>query len=275
MEHHDQYADTTIARRPQLAPGESRAAGPSGVLVLDRATAIVDAVEHGASTLGEIAAASRLPRPTAHRLLKALQHHGWIARTADARYRVGARLDRPHAAARGQRDLRDVAHPWLERLAERTGESAQLYVRSGDIRICLDAVESASELRTIVPPGATLPVTAGSAGKAFMAWSPPPERARLVGVARALTPTTPTGDRLERQLATARRRGWTRSAGEREPGVGSVSAPVLDEDGTTAIAVVSISGPLARFDARRADARAVAVVDAADSIAASLRDAGR
>ena len=65
---------------------------------------------------------------------------------------------------------------------------------------------------------------------------------RLVARARELTAATPVTDRLRRQLATTRRLGWASSAGEREHGVGSVSAPVLG-DHDELIAVVSISGP--------------------------------
>jgi DNA-binding IclR family transcriptional regulator len=255
------------------APGAARDEASSGVLVLDRAMAVVDAVSAGAETLGDIAHTAGLTRPTTHRLLKALQHHGWIARTTEHGYRLGPRLHRLTAGAVRGVDVRDVARPWLVRLAADTGESAQLYVRSGDVRICIDAVESTSELRTIVPVGAALPITAGSAGKAFMAWSRPEERARLARLAQPLTPTTPTGAGLGRQLSAARRRGWTRSAGEREPGVGSISAPVLD--GGIAIAVVSISGPLGRFHGRRAEPLARSVTAVARGIEASLREADR
>ena len=119
------------------------------------------------------------------------------------------------AAARAALPLRELARPPLERLAAATGESAQLYVRDGDRRICVDAVDSEQELRTIVDVGATLPLTKGSAGKVLLAWS----------VQDA------TADRLAAQLAAVRRRGWAESHGERETGVASISAPVLGPDG--------------------------------------------
>ncbi len=76
--------------------------------------------------------------------------------------------------------LRDLAHPALERLAAVTGESAQLYVRDADRRVCIDAIESSSELRTIVAVGASLPLTKGSAGKVFLAWAQPQDRDRFL-----------------------------------------------------------------------------------------------
>ncbi|MGH3143772.1 MAG: helix-turn-helix domain-containing protein, partial [Gaiellales bacterium] len=52
----------------------------SGVGTLDRAFAIVSAVEAGANRFTQIALATGLSRPTAHRLLRALEAHGYGAR---------------------------------------------------------------------------------------------------------------------------------------------------------------------------------------------------
>jgi DNA-binding IclR family transcriptional regulator len=168
-------------------------------------------------------------------------------------YRLGPRLLSLAAAAARDLPLRDLAHPHLVTLARETGESAQLYVRDGDRRICVDAVESSSELRTIVGIGAALPLDQGSAGKVFLAWD------------AANHPSGPGTDPAE--LDRIRRRGWAKTVGERESGVASVSAPVLGADGVC-LAVVSVSGPAARFGSRGTAARyAGAVVAAAEQIA--------
>jgi len=207
--------------------------------------AILDAIDRGSRTLAEVVDATGLSRTTAHRLLQALELHGLLRHERGTGYRLG-----PHLGSLGAGSLR--AMPWrelargpLSRLAEATGESAQLYVRESDARVCVAAVESANELRTSVPVGARLPLTAGSAGKMFLAWATPSDRDRLIDAATALTDRTPTGAKLSREVATARRRGWAASAGERESGVGSLSVPVLGADGEP-VAVVSISGPIAR-----------------------------
>ncbi len=209
------------------------------------------------------------PRTTAHRLLKSLYTHGLLEYAGGRGYQLGPRLLKLAATAMQEPSLRAAAHPALERLAAATGESAQLYVTSIDGRVCVDAVESSSELRTFVPIGEELPLWAGSAGKVFLA-SMPPERAEAhIRRAHALTTATPTAERLRRQLATVRRQGWAASAGERQAGVGSVSAPVYGSRGET-IAAVSISGPTSRI--RRADAKryVAAVVAAAAEIQRAL-----
>lgn len=229
----------------------------SEVGVLDRAVAILDAVEEGAHTYTQITERSGLTRSTAHRLLKALEHHGFVAHYGGgAGYRLGPRLLRLASEAMRELPLRDLAHPILERLANVTGESAQLFVRSGDSRVCIDAVESPNELRTIVPIGASLPLTAGSAAKIVLAYSTQPERV----VRRAEDP-----QRFAHEVELARSRGWASSTGERQAGVGSVSAPVVGAHGLL-LAVVSVSGPASRMGRISARRYAPAVIEAAKEI---------
>lgn len=259
--------DMSIARPPRPAPD---AGAGTGVGVLDRVVAILDAVESGrARSLAEVVHVTGFSRSTAHRLLRAMEAQDLLGYTASRGYHLGPRFLRLADRALRELPLRELAHPVLERLSRVTGESAQLFTRNADERVCIDAVESASELRAIVEVGAALPVTAGSAGKIFMAWAPEPDRARLIGKATALTRDTPIGDRLARQVASARRLGYAISAGERQPGVGSVSAPVVGpHDGI--VAVVSLSGPETRLGRAAAKRHAPAVVAAAREIERAL-----
>jgi DNA-binding IclR family transcriptional regulator len=228
----------------------------TAVGTLDRAVAILDAVEAGVHRLGRIAEATGLPNPTAHRLVRALEEHGFLAPYPGYGYRLGPRLLRLAAEAMRELPLRDLAHPALERLVRVTGESAQLFVRSGDSRVCIDAVESPNELRTIVPIGASLPLTAGSAAKVFLAFATQPERL----IRKAADP-----ERFAHEVELARGRGWASSAGERQPGVGSVSAPVTGSYGLL-MAVVSISGPASRMGRISARRYVPAVLEAAKEI---------
>jgi len=237
--------------------------------VLDRVMAILAVVEGGARSHTEVARLTGLARPTAHRLLKSMEAHGLVTYIGGQGFRLGARLLGLAATAMRELPLRDLAQPILERLARATGESAQLFVRDGYRRVCIAAAESRNELRTIVEIGAELQLTAGSAGKVFLAFGPPALTAELLATADRFTSATPVGERLDRQLATARRVGWASSAGEREPGVGSVSAPVHEPYGAL-LAVVSLSGPEQRVGRISAKRYAPAVIDAAKEIEAAL-----
>jgi DNA-binding IclR family transcriptional regulator len=252
--------DMSIARPPRATSDSG-----SGVGVLDRASAILDLAERGeARSLAEVVRRTGYSRSTAHRLLQALEAHDLLAYSGSRGYALGPRFLRLATRALHDLPLRDLAHPALERLGATTGESAQLFVRSGNERVCIDAVESASELRTIVPVGERLPLSKGSAGKLFLAWGTPDDPARLE---RELPPAVLA--RLLQQVRTARRRGWAESIGERAAGVASVSAPILGPHDAL-IAVISLSGPASRFSRGGTKRHAPAVIAAAREVERAL-----
>jgi DNA-binding IclR family transcriptional regulator len=200
----------------------------SGVGVLDKSVAVIDALAAGPLALGDLAPAAGLPRATAHRLAIALEIHGFVARDADGRFMLGPRLV--------GNDLVTAAAPVVADLRDRTGESAQLYIRRGDTRVCVLAAESAYSLRTIVSVGSVLPLARGSAGKIL--------RGHHLGP------------------------GWVASVEEREAGVASVSAAIR-RDGEV-VAAVSVSGPVDRIGRAPGRKHGDAVCAAANAIERAL-----
>jgi DNA-binding IclR family transcriptional regulator len=214
----------------------------TGVGVLDKAVALLAALEAGPRSLAELVAATGVPRATAHRLAVALEAHGLMRRDGDGRFALGLRLVALAQAATDALPLGSVALPALEELRDRTGESVQLYVRDGDRRVCLASLQSPHGLRTIVAVGASLELARGSAGAVL------------------------------REVPEVLAQGWAESVGEREAGVASVSAPVLDAAGRV-VAAVGVSGPIERTTAAPGARYAGDVVAAARAVerAAGLR----
>jgi len=204
----------------------------SGVGVLDKSLLVLAAVEAGATTLAALTERTGLSRATVHRLAVALEVHRLLARDREGRWRLGPRLGELAGGAAGD-PLVERAAAVLTRLRDATGESAQLYRRQGERRICVAAAERGSGLRDTVPVGSSLPMTAGSAAQVLLAWTPDDPLVR----AAAFT---------SRTLSEVRRRGWAHSVAERESGVASVSAAVRAGDGRV-LAAVSVSGPLERL----------------------------
>jgi IclR helix-turn-helix domain len=83
--------------------------------VLDRAMAILAVVEGGARSHTEVARLTGLARPTAHRLLKAMEAHGLVSYIGGQGFRLGPRLLGLAATAMRELPLRDLAQPVLER----------------------------------------------------------------------------------------------------------------------------------------------------------------
>src|ERR1700709_2774964 len=147
----------------------------SGVGVLDKAALVLAALESGPATLAGLVAGTGLARPTAHRLAVALEHHRLVARDMQGRFALGRRRAGLSAAA-GEDRLLATAGPVLARLRDITGESAQLWRRQGEFRVCVAAAERPSGLRDTIPIGSHPTMRAGSAAQVL----PPradPERA--------------------------------------------------------------------------------------------------
>lgn len=233
----------------------------SGVGVLDKAARVLGALEAGPATLAALVAATGLARPTAHRLAVALEHHRLVARDMQGRFVLGPRLNELASAA-GEDRLLAAAAPVLAHLRDVTGESAQLYRRQGDLRVCVSAAERMSGLRDTVPVGSALPMTAGSGAQILLAWEEPDRLHRGLQGAK-FTATT---------LAGVRRRGWAQSVAEREPGVASVSAPVRGPSNRV-VAAVSVSGPIERLSRAPGRLFAPAVLTAGERLTEALRRA--
>lgn len=207
----------------------------SGVGVVDKVAAVLRALEtNGPSSLLELQQATALPRATAHRLATALEDHGLIRRDDEGHFALGWGLVSLGRAASAVLPLIELARPVLDSLRTKTGESVQLYVQEGDARRCLVSLESPHGLRWIVPEGSLLPLNAGSAGHVL------------------------SGERTDKH-------GWIQSVGEREAGVASVSAPVLNAQGNI-IAAISVSGPIERLTRRPGERHGAAVVRAAKNL---------
>jgi DNA-binding IclR family transcriptional regulator len=233
----------------------------SGVGVLDKAALVLAALEPGPQTLAGLVQATGLARPTAHRLAVALEYHRLVGRDLQGRFVLGPRLAELAAAA-GEDRLLAAAGPVLAWLLESTGESAQLYRRQGDERICVAAAERLHGLRDSVPVGSVLSMHGGSAAQILLAWEEPDRLHRgLMGARFTAT-----------MLAGVRRRGWAQSVGEREPGVASVSAPVRGPSGRV-VAAVSVSGPLERLSRSPGRMHAPAVIAAGQRLTEGLQKA--
>jgi DNA-binding IclR family transcriptional regulator len=230
---------------------ESKGMSVSGVGVLDKSVVILSFLsEGGPATLAEVVGGTGLSRPTAHRLLSALEAHRLVGRNG-GRYSLGVRLLGWGSKAMDL-DLVEAARPVLAALRDETGESTQLYVREGDRRVCVASAERAGGgLRDIVPVGAVLPLDRGSGGKVLLAWAEDGE---------SLSSSS---------MAEVRDRGWAESVAEREAGVASVSAPVFGAGGALRAAVCA-SGPCSRLGERPGERLAGPVVAAAREIEGAL-----
>ena len=220
---------------------------------VDRAIDLLLAVAAAGPTdagVPALAKACGLNRATAWRLLKTLQARGMVTVDASGRYVLGVTAVELGGAA-GPDALIAAAHPLLERMCAKTGETASLAMPAVGGLTYVDEVTPVAVL-TASWLGRTVALHATSTGKALLAFLPQSELRRVLpATLPAFTDTTITAPAaLAAELAATRARGYGTCAGELEPSLYGVSAPALDRTGRP-LAVLSIWGPKDRVPEQR------------------------
>jgi DNA-binding IclR family transcriptional regulator len=222
-------------------------------------------------SLAELARLCDINRATAWRLLATMEAHGLVDRDpADNRYRIGFAMIRMSRTA-GYDGLVRRVRPILERVCTQTGETAALAVAGQQGVTYVGEVRPVSVL-TVSWLAREVPLHATSTGKAFLASLPEPEALGLLKLPlQGFTDTTVTSrDRLLAELRRIRQRGYADCAGELEPTLFGVSAPVLDPSDGRPVAVFSIWGPVNRVTTERFPALGDMAVQAAAEVAEVL-----
>lgn len=228
-----------------VVPDPGSSAAPTGAppSMLDRMTLIMECFTARAArrTLEDVAAATRLPRSTTHRILVDLVRLGWLAQTPDG-YCLGSR---PLAfdGDNGHGRLREATAETLHDLALRTGMVVHLAVLADTEIFYLDKVGGRFAAQLPSRVGGRAPAHSTGLGKSMLAWlSPEQVDQQLEGAMGRLTNRTicrmPT---LHQELSRIRsRNGLAFERGECFAGVACVAAAIRSPEGP--IASISLCG---------------------------------
>jgi len=135
---------------PQHGAGLGAALAPSNsTRTVERALALLGEVcLEGAMTLSECARRTHLAPSTALRLLRTLELAGFVSRAPDGTFRPGVRTVQLGALALGRQSLVAQVQPSLQRIVERTGESAYFVISGpGNTAVYLAMVEGTHAIR--------------------------------------------------------------------------------------------------------------------------------
>jgi IclR family acetate operon transcriptional repressor len=259
-------ASTTDAAKPASASG--------GVQSLERAFDLLERMADAGGEVGlsELSASSGLPLPTIHRLMRTLVACGYVRQQTNRRYALGPRLIRLGESA--SRLLGTWARPYLARLVEETGETANMALLDGDEVVYVAQVPSKHSMRMFTEVGRrVLPHTTG-VGKALLAHLPPEEvRALLLrtGMPAATEKTITTPDRFLDALEEVRAAGYAVDDNEQEIGVRCLAVPIL---GSPTAAAISISGPAGRVTEVATERIVPVLQEVAEALSDVLASAG-
>lgn len=199
----------------------------NGVQAVNRALKILVAFKEGDEplTLAELAQRTGFYKSTLLRIAFSLEEFGFLRRKGDGRFMPGPTLLRLGELYRGSFNLEDFVRPILQNLMNSTGESASLYVRQGNSRICLYRVDSRHSIRDHIHEGDELPLDRGAAGHVLRIFA-----GQIAG----------NDESAQKNLMIS-------SFGERDSESAALAAPVFEVQ-QKLVGAISLSGPLTRFN---------------------------
>jgi DNA-binding IclR family transcriptional regulator len=223
--------------------------------------------------VSEVSQELRIATSTAHRLLGALGAAGFVLQDGGRqKYRLSIKVFQLGARVANRHGLRQVAMPFMERLAAATGETANLGILHGTEVVYLEKVLNDDSMRLELQVGRGVPAHCTALGKAILAYQNPPLLDQLAGQIefKPRTKNTITTMRaLQRELLRVRRSGFALDREENFEGIRCVAAPVFDLNGV-AIAAISLAGPASRLGDRHLLSLAREVVATAMRVSSGL-----
>ncbi len=229
--------------------------GSRRVQAVDHAVDLLDAMARAGRAIGvsELARQTGLSKATVHHLLATLEARRFVMQDPHSSlYRLGWALYELGSAVVRDVELSRVARPFLDRLANQTGESVLLSVLDEDAVLYLDRGEAPSGLRMVANAGRRSPLHATASGKVLLAFANDPQiLERILGspLPKLTSTTTTDPSTLRSQLAEVRLRGYATCWQEREVGLCSLAVPLRDYTGAV-VGSLAVAGPESRLSPR-------------------------
>jgi IclR family acetate operon transcriptional repressor len=226
----------------------TRASAPGGVQSVQRAFEILEVMAAGgggALALSDIAAATKRPAPSIHRLIRTLVELGYVRQDSSRRYALAPGLIRLGDGA--ARQFGTWADPVLSELVQTIGETANMAIIEGTQALYVAQVAGRHSMRMFTQVGRRVSMHSTAVGKALLCQLTDAEVRSILQVAGmpATTERSITDpDALLRELAAGRALGYVSEVGEQELGVSCVAVPV---PGAPVLSAISFSGPEPRM----------------------------
>jgi IclR family acetate operon transcriptional repressor len=240
----------------------------ASVSAVDRALVLIEALADAPDglTVSDLSARLRINKGLTHRILSSLVGRDYVVKDERTQhYRLTIRLI--GLAFRHLRvlDVYDVILPILRRLAQETGELAELnWVEQGRL-VTVAKADSPRQLRVVSYLGEEQVLHASAAGKVWLA-SLPEEEALRRAVAQGMKPLTPqtitSVTALKTELDLVRAQSYATNVRESGPYVIAVAAPVRARaDAGRVVGSVGVVAPA--FFAIHEDERIIALTKTA------------
>src|SRR5919106_4254479 len=216
----------------------------AGLELIAKVDAVIRVLEsRGEASAAEIAKRTGEPLSSVYRLLQSLTGIGWVDRGwRRGTYRLGLLLLTIGGQLEDKLDVRECALPSMRHLLHAIGATTFLCVRRDTRAVCVERLEGQMVRSLAMQLGGSLPLYAGAAPRAILAFLPLGEQRSALKVVRIPgDPPRPDAAAIQTDIEQVRREGYAISDGDVTPGIAALGAPVFNHRGELE-AAISISG---------------------------------
>jgi len=215
------------------------------VVALARGLEILRAFQPGDGVLGnlELAVRTGLPKATVSRLTYTLTQLGHLVHVKKLnKYRLGTNVLALGYALMSDLEIRRVARPYMEQLAEYGRANVGLAIPDRLEMLYLDACRGSGNITHRLDTGSKVPMESTALGQAFLAGISEPERAFLLDKIRARRRDDWTAVRrtIERAIRDVQDRGFC--VAQWQPDITAAGVPLVAPDGSGVYAL-NCGGP--------------------------------
>jgi DNA-binding IclR family transcriptional regulator len=245
----------SVKRRKRRDRDQRATTRPGTVLAVRRAMELMNLLSGVTQPVGvtEIASKIGLHKSSVSRLLSTLERGKLVERDlSSGRFHLGIGVIALAAPLLNSLKVVEFARPYLQELAQRSGETINLSIWNGQEAVSIEQVLGANAIMHFAPPGRRNPAHATASGKAFLAHAPSRELDEILR--RPLEPftdrTIASPAALLRELEQIRAQGYATNDGEFVKEVSAVSTVIRNVRGEI-VAVITATVPSFRFKRER------------------------
>ncbi|MBI4696246.1 MAG: IclR family transcriptional regulator [Gammaproteobacteria bacterium] len=222
-------------------PHRAHGAGTQTIARAAHVLRLIAARNSTGTRLVDLARHAKLERPTAHRILQGLAVEGLVRQEdSSKRWFLGRLVFELGLAASSQFNVRDVCRPVLVRLAERTGDTVFLTVRSGFDSVCVDRMEGSFPIKTLtLEVGTRRPLGVGAGGLALLMALPDQAVQDIVAanVLRLPAYNHLTAPAVLKLVKRCKKIGYALNDAHITPGASSLGLPIRVRNGEPFLAI--------------------------------------
>jgi DNA-binding IclR family transcriptional regulator len=178
----------------------------------------------------QISSLTQLPKATVHRILSAMLEEHLVERPWGTRnYRLGPEVYAFGMSVLNVFDIKTIAQPSFERLAQTTGETVYLGIRCGYDAVCLDKRQGhLPQNAEILQINDRWPMGIGSFSLAILAHLPEEEIADIVAFNRIRSGEENTFSKMTAGIQKTRKNGYALTKTRSARGISGIAVPIFD-----------------------------------------------